>query len=378
MESKIFVLISPKNRTAYNFRGDLLREIIKLGYTVYVTGPNRIDVDKIESLGATFVEIPNDKNGINVFSDLRYMWSLYKLFRRLKPSATLGYTVKPVIYGAIAARMAGVKSISSMITGVGYLFISKTLKAKILKQLVLFLYRLGIWCSSRLIFQNDDDRAEFISEGLVSNSKSHVVNGSGVNMSRFSRAPYPEKLTFFMLSRAMYSKGVIEYAEAAKMVKARYPEVQFMFLGAFEGIQDSIPESDFRSQYIDSGILDYYSETSDVPSYIARSSVYVLPSYREGTPRTVLEAMSMGRAIITTDVPGCRGTVKDGVTGYLVEARSPEVVANAMIKFVENPSLVSEMGEQSYEYCYNKYRIDLVNESMISVMSLISYESANQ
>lgn len=369
-ESKTFVLISPKNRTAYNFRGDLLREIIKLGYAVYVTGPNRVDVDKIESLGATFVEIPNDKNGINVFSDLRYLWALYRLFRHLKPSATLGYTVKPVIYGSIAARLAGVKSISSMITGVGYLFISKSLKAKILKQLVLLLYRIGIWCSSRLIFQNDDDRAEFISEGLVNSSKSHVVNGSGVNMSRFTRAPYPSDLTFFMLSRVMYSKGVIEYAEAAKIVKALHPEVRFMFLGAFEGIQDSVPESDFRARYVDTGILDYYPETSDVPSYIARSSVYVLPSYREGTPRTVLEAMSMGRAIITTDVPGCRGTVEDGITGYLVAAQSPQSVADAMLKFVADPTLVQEMGARSYEYCYNKYRIDLVNESMISKMEL--------
>lgn len=370
MQNKTFVLISPKNRTAYNFRGDLISEIIKQGYKVYVTGPNKIDVDKIEALGAEFIEIPNDKNGVSITADLRYLRSLIKLFRRVKPTATLGYTVKPVIYGAIAARICGVKSINSMITGVGYLFISKSRKAKMLKSLVLLLYRIGLRCANRVIFQNRDDRAEFIENGLVKESKTFIVNGSGVNMSRFSRSQYPNQTTFFMLSRAMYSKGIVEYAEAAKIVKAKYPQVRFMFLGAFENIQDSVSEKEFRANYIDNGILDYYPETSDVPSFIAQCSVYVLPSYREGTPRTVLEAMAMGRAIITTDVPGCRDTVTDGKTGYLVAVRDADAVATSMIKFIESPDLIPEMGDASYRYCYDKYRVEVTNSEMKKIMQL--------
>ncbi len=225
--SKTFVLISPKNRTAYNFRGDLIKEIIGRGYTVYVTGPNHIEVEKIEALGAKFVHIPNDKNGINIFADIRYLLSLYKLFRRLKVDATLGYTIKPVIYGAIAAKLAKVKSINSMITGVGYIFISKSRKARLIKQVVIRLYRMSLGFSNKVIFQNDDDYNEFIDNGLVPRDKCSVVNGSGVNMSRFARAQFPEQLTFFMLSRIMHAKGVMEYAKACGVLKERYPSVRF-------------------------------------------------------------------------------------------------------------------------------------------------------
>ncbi len=368
-KERVFVLISPKNRTAYNFRGELIRKIIEQGYSVYVTGPNHIEVDKIEQLGAKFVHIPNDKNGINVLADLRYIIKLYRLMRRVKATATLGYTIKPVIYGAMAARLAGVKSINSMITGVGYLFISKSKKARLLKKVAVMLYRIGLRCADSVIFQNDDDYNEFIDNRLVDKRKCNIVNGSGVDMTRFERKPYPERVTFFMLSRIMHAKGVLEYVSAAKIVKERYPDVRFMLLGAFENIQDSIPQDSFTKEYIDSGVVDYFGESSDIPSYYAQSSVYVLPSYREGTPRTVLEAMSMGRAVITTDAPGCRQTVIDGVTGYLVPTKDVNAVVEAMERFIKDSSLVEKMGEESYNYCYSKYRVELINSEMLRIIS---------
>jgi len=369
-KKKVFVLVSPKNRTAYNFRGELIADIIAKGYEVYVTGPNRIDVDKIEALGATFVEIPNDKNGVSVRADVTYFLRLLSLFRRLRPDATLGYTVKPAIYGAMAARLVGVRSVTSMITGVGYLFISKSRKAKMLKALVLRLYRMGLACANHVIFQNPDDCAEFIEHGLVSESKTYLVNGSGVNMSRFEQRPYPKQLTFFMLSRIMYSKGVMEYAQAARMLKARYPHVRFMLLGAFEGIQDSLDEAEFKRDFIEPGIIDYFRESNHIADYFAQASVYVLPSYREGTPRTVLEAMAMGRAIVTTDAPGCRETVIADQNGFLVPVKDVNALAAAMASFVEDPTLVTTMGKASAELCRNKYRVELVNETMTSIMEL--------
>ncbi len=368
--SRVFVLISPKNRTSYNFRGELLREIIAAGYKVYVTGPNRVDVDRIEALGAEFVEIPNDKNGVSIQSDLKYLLSLYRFFRAVRPSVTLGYTIKPVIYGAIAAKLSGVESINSMITGVGYLFISKSGKAKALRILALVLYRIGFRCADRVIFQNPDDCSEFIAKGLVAERKCHIVNGSGVDMNRFRRAKYPHQLTFLMISRAMHSKGVIEYAEAAKMVKERYCNVRFIFLGAFENIQDSVDYKAFSANYIESGVLEYIPETEDIPASISTCSVFVLPSYREGTPRTVLEAMAMGRSVIVTDVAGCRETVIDNQTGFLVAAQDASAVAQAMVKFIENPALVEKMGEKSYRYCHSKYRVEQVNRAMLKIIEI--------
>lgn len=367
---KKFILISPKNRTAYNFRGDLIKVIIAKGYEVVVTGPNHIDVDRIEALGARFVEIPANKNGINPLADMKYMLALRRLLKAENADATLGYTIKPAIYGAMAAKLAGVKSRSSMITGAGYIFVAKSLKAKITGLIGKTLYKIGLSCANNVIFQNDDDKKEFVGLKLVKASKCHVVNGSGVNMIHFEVVPFPERLTFFMLSRALYSKGVREYLDACRIIHKKYPEVRCMYLGAIEPMQDAIPQEVVQS-YIDDGSIEYFGETPDVRQYTAQCSVYVLPSYREGTPRTVLEAMAMGRPIISTDVPGCRGTVVDGKTGLLVEPRSAESVVKAMEWFITNREKIQEMGHASHELCKNKYEVGLVNSQMLQIMKIL-------
>lgn len=191
-----FLMISPKNRTVYNFRGDLIREIQNKGYEVIVAGPNMEEVDKVKTLGVRFVEIPMNKTGTSVTGDLKYCWKLYRLMKREKPDATLGYTVKPVVYGAIAAHMAGVKNINSMVTGGGYVFASTTWKAKILGLIVRFLYRIGFWFADHVIFQNPDDLKEFCKKGLVSFKKCSVVHGSGINMDHFLPAPLPKEPAF--------------------------------------------------------------------------------------------------------------------------------------------------------------------------------------
>lgn len=314
-----FVLISPKNRTAYNFRGDLLKDIKSQGYDIAVTGPNQDDADRITALEADFHEIPMRKNGMNPLADIAYTIKLIRLFRKLRPDVVMGYTIKPVIYGSVAAKMAGVKHINAMITGTGYVFISKSFKAAVVKKIVSLLYRIGLGCAETVIFQNPDDMQQFVSEKLVKNSKCRLVNGSGVNMEQFVPAPFPDTVTFFMLSRVMASKGVREYLGAAEKVKAKHPKVRFMLLGAIEGIQDSLKPEEVQT-YIDRRIVEHFGETDDVSTYYRQCSVYVLPSYGEGTPRTVLEAMAMGRPIITTDTPGCRETVVDGENGYIVPA----------------------------------------------------------
>ena len=364
-----FILVSPKNRTAYNFRGDLVKKIINAGYKVVITGPNRDNVDKVEELGARFVEIPMNKNGVNPLKDFAYMNALRKLFKREKPDVILGYTSKPVIYGSMAGKLAGVPHKVAMVTGAGYAFTAKTKKAKIIKLIMSILYKIGFMCADTVIFQNTDDKEQFIKEKLVKKDKCEIVNGSGVNMEQFSIAPYPEQMTFFMLSRVMYSKGIREYLEACEIVKSKYPQVRCMLLGACEGIQDSLSQQDLDT-YINKGIIEHFGETDTVADYYKQCSVYVLPSYREGTPRTVLEAMSMGRAIITTDAPGCRETVIVGKTGFLVPIQNGQAVAEKMIEFIEHPELVEQMGKKSNEYCKNKFDVIKVNNDMFKYLKI--------
>lgn len=364
------LLISPKNRTVYNFRGDLVRAIIAKGYEVVVTGPDRTDVEKIEALGARFVEIPMNKTGTSITGDLKYRAALTKLMKEERPDVTLGYTIKPVVYGAMAARAAGVRNINGMITGGGYTFTAKTAKAKLLGAVVRTLYRIGLGKTDHVIFQNPDDLREFCARGLVKQEKCSVVNGSGVSMERFQPAPLPETPAFFMLSRLLKSKGVLEYLEAARLVKSDHPEARFYLLGKYEtAMQDAIPKETVEA-FIRDGIVERFDETADVRPYYAKCGVYVLPSYREGTPRTVLEAMAMGRPILTTDTNGCRETVEDGVNGWLVPVGDPETLAEKMRRFLEKPELMAQMGAESLRLCAGKFEVGKVNRDMLRIMEL--------
>lgn len=365
-----FLLISPKNRTVYNFRGDLIKTVIAKGYEVIVTGPDRTDVEKIEALGARFIEIPMNKTGTSILSDLKYCKRLKALMKAEKPDVTLGYTVKPVVYGAIAAKAAKVKNINSMITGGGYTFTAKTMKAKVLGLIVRTLYRLGFQYTDHIIFQNPDDLNEFCERKLAKREKCSVVNGSGVNMEHFAPAPLPDKPAFFMLSRLLKSKGVLEYLQAAKIVKEEYPKAKFYLLGKYEtAMQDAVPRETVE-QYISEGIVERFEETSDVRPYYEKCSVYVLPSYREGTPRTVLEAMAMGRPVITTDTNGCRETVTDGKTGYLVPVGDAELLAQCMKAFLSNRDLAAQMGKESLALCKEKFEVGRVNAEMLKILKL--------
>lgn len=365
-----FLLIAPKNRTVYNFRGELIGEIKSRGYEVVVTGPDMTEVDRITDLGVHFVEIPMNKNGTSITGDLKYLWNLYRLIKQENPDAVLGYTVKPVVYGSIAAHFAGVKNINCLVTGGGYIFAAKTWKARILGVLVRFLYRLGFRFADHVIFQNRDDLIEFCKKRLVSCKKCSVVHGSGVNMEHFMPTPLPEQPAFFMLSRLLKSKGVEEYLEAARIVKSKYPQAIFYLLGKYEtDMQDAVPQDDVE-KLIKEGIIERFEETDDVRPYYGMCSVYILPSYREGTPRTVLEAMAMGRPVITTDAPGCRGTVVQGKTGFLVPVQDSQAIAEKISFFIDNPKYIAIMGKRSRIYAQKNFEVGKVNEKMIRIMEL--------
>lgn len=369
--SKKFILISPKNRSAYNFRGDLIKDIQAKGFDVVVTGPNKEGVDKIEALGAKFIEVPVNKNGINPFADIIYCFKLWEIIKQEKADAIMGYTIKPVIYGSIAGWLAGVKNRTAMVTGAGYLFASRTLKARIIKRISFILYRIGLGAAHNVIFQNIDDLNEFVDNKLVRKEKCNVVNGSGVNMEKYKPSPYPEIPSFFFLGRLVNAKGGLDFVKAAKIVKNKYPSTRFMILGKLEkNLPDAIPEEDFMP-YVNDGTVELFPETDNVSQYYAKSSVFVLPTaYREGTPRVILEALASARAIITTYTPGCKETVSDGVNGFFVPIHSPKELAEKIIYFIENPLEIERMGNASLQLCKTKYEISIINNKMLEFMHI--------
>ncbi len=362
------LVISPKNRTVYNFRGELISSIISLGHEVIVTGPNKTDEEKIRALGAEFVDIPLDKDSVNPIKDIKYARALKKLIKEKKPDVVFSYTVKPIIYGSYAARKCGVKNIFPMLTGIGYVFNSDSVKAKLLRKPVSFLYKKTLKNANKVIFQNPDDLNHFVSKKLVNPESCVLVNGSGVNMSKFVKSPPPPSIVFFMLARLMKSKGVDEYLRAAEIVKGKYPDVNFWLLGN-EGTTDTIPIKKIEP-YVNNGTITHFPECENIVSYFQNCSVFVLPSYGEGTPRCVLEAMSCGKAIITTNAPGCRETVVDGVNGFLVPVKNAEAIAEKMVEFIKNPHLIETMGNASFEYCKEKFEVNKVNEVMLQILGL--------
>lgn len=363
------MVISPKNRTLFNFRGDLIKTIISKGHEVIVTGPNQDYIEDVLELGVKFIEVPLTKDNASILGDINYYKELKKVIKAQKPDLIFSYTIKPVVYGSLAARRAGVKKIYPMVTGLGRVYTSTSLKAKILRMITGVLYKQAFKGSNKVIFQNNDDLKQFVDLQYLTEEKAVRVNGSGVNMERFSAAKLPEQPIFLMIARVRKEKGVFEFAEAARMVKKEYPHARFILLGGFDKSMGALKPEELQP-YISDGAIELLSETKDVRPFLKECSVFVLPSYREGTPRSVLEAMAMNRAIITTDAPGCRETVQDGLNGFLVPVKSVKALSDKMIYFIENKSEIERMGSASLDICREKFDVHKVNNIMVHTMEI--------
>jgi glycosyltransferase involved in cell wall biosynthesis len=253
----------------------------------------------------------------------------------------------------------------------GYAFTGEASgKRGLLRRLIQRLYRFGLSKSRKVFFQNPDDEALFRQLGLLpADIPSCVVNGSGVDVADYALAPLPEKPSFLLIARLLGDKGVREYAQAARKVKAQYPDAVFQLVGWIDDNPDAISQQEL-DEWVNTGTVEFLGKLADVRPAVADCNVYVLPSYREGTPRTVLEAMAMGRPVITTDAPGCRETVTDGDNGFLVPVKAVDELAAAMVKFLENPELVAGMGERSRLVAEQKYDVHRVNEFMLGEMGI--------
>ena len=354
-------------------RGDLIRELRTRGLSVAAAVPTRDYLPEVEQLGIDVHPFSMGRTGVSPLQDVHTTVSLVRLMRRARPRAVFGYTVKPVVYGGIAARLARVPRMYSMITGLGHAYTTENRRTQILRALISRLYRVGIGCADHVFFQNPDDLQEFVDRGIVRDpSKAVRINGSGVDTDAFARAPLPGgDAVFLFIGRLLTEKGIAEFVAAAREVRARWPQARFIAVGPHDpSLPHALPEEQL-AEWRAEGVVEFVGGVRDVRPWLAACSVFVLPSYREGTPRSVLEAMSVGRAIVTSDAPGCRETVEDGVNGFLVPPREVVPLSTAMRRFLENPELVEQMAAESRRIVEGKYDVRKVNEVILKTMGFV-------
>jgi glycosyltransferase involved in cell wall biosynthesis len=370
LEKQKILLIGVEPNSLINFRVELIKEFEKSGKVVTtVSLPLSIDQEKDFSKRIiNHVSILFQRNSLNPIADLRLLFSMSRLYRQQKPEAIFAYTIKPVIWGGLAARFQGVK-FYALVTGLGFAFQGENFKRKLLTKFVSFLYKFALKDSKAVIFQNIDNRNVFVKKGIVELSKTHVVNGSGVDMEKYNVVDLPSNnsIVFLCVSRLLGEKGLREYAESAKIVKKKFPNVEFNLVGPEDSSLDSISLSEVSSW---SDYISYKGSTNDVRPYIKDSHVYVLPSYHEGLPRSTLEAMSMGRPILTTNAVGCKDTVENGVNGFKVQVKSVDELSKKMIWFIEFSDQINKMGLESRKMVEDKFDVHKVNKEILKIMSI--------
>ena len=372
-----FLILASLSGSLTGFRKPLIQALIDNGLEVHAAAPellaNSKVVNELSAMGVTCHDAALSRTGMNPISDVKAMFALRRLMKEIKPDYFMGYTIKPVIYGNLAAWLAGVPHRFALITGLGYTFIDgQGVKRKFVSKLAHILYKTALLKTHKAFFQNPDDESLFRELSLLPKcTPSVVVNGSGVPVHEYPNTPAPghAQPKFLLIARLLGDKGVREYAAAAQIVKQQHPDVEFSLVGRIDENPNAISQAELNGWVADNTLIAH-GQQPDVKPYIADCSVYVLPSYREGTPRSVLEAMSMGRAIITTDAPGCRETVIDGDNGFLVPVRSVDGLVEAMKAFIENSELVAQMGQRSREIAEEKYDVHKVNAVMLREMGI--------
>ncbi len=378
MHCKRILLLPSYAESILSFRGPLISDLLSAGYEVSIAAPGiRLEIrTSLEAMGASVLDVSLKRTGKNMFRDLGYLLQLIEIIKRTQPDLVLSYTIKPNIWGSFAAAWCGVRS-AAMVTGLGYAFTNTgKMSQRVMRVIATFLYRQATKHNSVIVFQNPDDRDDFIAAGCLANtSKARIVNGSGVDCGHYAQAPLPTEPVFLMIARLLKNKGTREYGEAAVRLKKTHPEARCLLVGFFDEGPDGVSREDV-DRWVEGG-MEYHGPKDDVRPSLAACSVFVLPSYREGTPRSVLEAMAMGRPVITSDAPGCRETVRDGVNGYLVPVRDPEALTTRMRDMIENPDRTSEMGEESLRIAWDKYDVQKVNQQLMGYLGLLATESSN-
>jgi glycosyltransferase involved in cell wall biosynthesis len=376
-------VIGGEARDLVNFRGHLISEMVKAGHTVFGIAPGCTDDIRadIEGLGASLIPISLNRTGLNPVRDLVSLFRLWSLFRKLRLDALLAYEVKAIVFGTIAARFAGVSRRFAMITGRGTTLQGEglTFTSTMVRAIVKLMYRTALRNADGVLFQNRDDLSLFQHERMLpADVPWKIINGSGVNLEHFALCPLPAgPVAFLFLGRLLKDKGIHEFVEASRSLSKEHVSAHFRILGPLDSNPNAL-KPDQVAEWAREGVVEYLGESKDVRPAIAAAHVLVLPSYGEGTPRSVLEAMSMGRAIVTTDAPGCRETVRDGVNGYLVAVRDSTGLEDAMRKLIMDTQLIVRFGVQSRQLAETKYDVRLVTADILDFMNVSSTQESNQ
>ena len=367
---KKLIIVAPGAETLINFRENLIKDIRKKNYKIKTISqvPSKkysalLKKKKIENISLNF-----KNNSLNFFQDFIAFIKLLKIFKKEKPEIVLAYSIKPIIWSGLIANIYK-NNYYALVTGLGYSFQETSIKRKILKKFVIFLYKMALKKSKAVIFQNRDNLNYFVKKGIIPKSKSNLVNGSGVDISKFKLKKFPKKkITFLCISRILREKGLIEYASAAKIVKKKFPNVQFELIGALDTSKDAISLHEVKSW---SNYINYNGHTIDVRPFIKNAHIFVLPSYHEGIPKSTLEAMAMGRPILTTNAVGCKETVKNNFNGFKVPVGSVDKLVEKIIWFIENPKQIQAMGLKSQHIALERFDVNKVNLKILKIMRLI-------
>lgn len=338
----------------YNFRMSLVKALLREGHEVVAIAPEDAYSARLVAAGCRFVPLRMENKGTNPLQDLLLTKRFYDCYRQVQPDVILQYTIKPNIYGTLAARMARIPTINN-VSGLGTVFIVQNVVSKV----ALRLYRFAFRFPAKVFFQNQDDQLLFVQHRLVNRQITDVLPGSGIDTVRF--APQTvfsrnQPFVFLMIGRVLYEKGVEEYVEASRLLQAEFPEVRFQLLGALDEAGNIGVKREVLERWVAEGLLQYLGTTDDVAGVIAAADCVVLPSYREGTPKTLLEAAAMGKPLIATDVAGCKETVVNGSNGFLCKAKSARDLASKMRQMLHlDDGTLHQMGQSSRKLAVEKF-----------------------
>jgi len=355
--------------TIANFRIELIKALQKEGYEIICVSSHdhfsNHSEATLKALGCRLIQVDLDRKGLNPLRDMAYMAKLYRIYRQLSADLILHYTVKPNIYGTVAAKLAGIPSMN-VVTGLG----SGMLGGGRLAKLLIWLYRQSFRFSSAVLFENRDDRDFFIAHDIVDNSHSYYVPGAGLDTEFFDGCEKGENrpLTFLMVARLLKDKGIYEYIEACRAIKSLYPHVECLLGGVLDHDNPSAVRQEELEDWIKEGVVRYLGQTDDIKSFFSQADVIVLPSYREGLSRVLLEAGSCRKPIITTDVPGCKEVVIDGKSGYLCRPKDVQSLFEVMVKMVQSASHLKRMGEEGRRHIQTNFSKEIVNRIYLDVI----------
>lgn len=364
---RTIVLSANSDWNIANFRGGLIAALRGAGYEPIVIAPQDRNADsRMRAFNVARIAVRIERSGLNPLADLRLLATYRRLLRRLQPAAYLGFTIKPNIYGSLVAASLGIPSIPN-VSGLGTAF----MQDGALQRIVSLLYRIGFRRAPVVFFQNDEDRRLFVERRIVRSDQTRVLPGSGVDLERFSPAPQPSgPTTFLLIARLLRDKGVVEFVDAARRLRAELSDARFQLLGPIdEGNRSAIGRAEV-DRWVADGVVQYLGTTDDVRPAIAAATAVVLPSYREGLPRSLLEGAAMARPLIAADVPGCRAVVDDGVNGYLCRVRDPSSLADAMRQLAQASMAERQaMGEAARRKVQERYSEELVTRAYLEVLA---------